>query len=631
MHLEQIQSPEQLKKIPVEELPRLAEEIRQFLMESLSVTGGHLASNLGVVELTLALHYLFDSPRDRILWDVGHQSYVHKILTGRRHLFPSLRQYEGLCGFPKRNESEHDIWETGHSSTSLSAAMGMAVARDLQGEKHRVIPVIGDGALTGGMALEALNHIGNEQRNMTVILNDNEMSISPNVGALHNYLGKLRTHKHYHKVKEEVEYFLKKIPSVGGAFASAAERIKDSLKFLVVSGVLFEKLGFTYLGPVNGHDLDELMECLRQADQTSGPVLVHVVTVKGKGYLPAEKDAETFHGVGKNYKLEAGSQKPKPVGGPVKYSKVFGNILIRLAKEDPRVVGVTPAMLGGSGMNEFAARFPERSYDVGIAEQHAATFSAGLATQGMKPVLAIYSTFLQRGYDQLIHDIARQKLNVMLAVDRAGFVGADGETHQGVYDIAYMRCIPNMAIMMPKDENEFQHMLYTAYRYDEGPIAVRFPRGTGLGVKMDEELKELPLGKAEVLREGGDVALMAFGTMVPAAMDAADQLVREGIRAKVINARFVKPLDTELLDRLYREQLPIVTIEEGAESGGMGSAVLEYYAEQEAYDMVVKRMGVPDVFVEHGGVGDQRAEAGLTPERIVHTARTVVPRQRRRA
>ncbi|SMO40216.1 1-deoxy-D-xylulose-5-phosphate synthase [Melghirimyces algeriensis] len=629
MHLDKINSPEQLKKMPVKELPSLAEEIRQFLIESLSTTGGHLGSNLGVVELTIALHYLFDSPKDRLIWDVGHQAYVHKILTGRKSQFGSLRQYEGLCGFPKMRESEHDVWETGHSSTSLSAAMGMAAARDIKGDQHRVIPIIGDGALTGGMALEALNHIGNERRKIMVILNDNEMSISPNVGAIHNYLGKLRTHKHYHKIKEEVEFFLKKIPSVGGAFATAAERIKDSLKFLVVSGVLFEKLGLTYLGPVNGHNLDELMECLRQADQAEGPVLVHVVTVKGKGYLPAENYAEKFHGVAKGYKLESSKEETKS-STPVKYPKIFGDTLIRLAEEDPRVVGITPAMLGGSGMNEFASRFPDRCFDVGIAEQHAATFAAGLATQGVKPVLAIYSTFLQRGYDQLIHDIARQNLNVLLAVDRSGFVGADGETHQGVYDIAYMRCIPNMVIMMPKDENEFQHMLYTAYRYDQGPIAVRFPRGSGLGVDLDKELQELPIGKSEMIRDGNDLAFLAFGTMVPLAMKAADQLARDGIHAKVVNARFVKPLDSELLNRLHQEGTPIVTIEEGSAIGGFGSAVLEYYAEQNIYDMQVKVLGVPDYFVEHGSVEEQRKEVGLTVENLVQTGRKMASCQRQR-
>ncbi|SDW54034.1 1-deoxy-D-xylulose-5-phosphate synthase [Marininema mesophilum] len=634
MHLEQISSPEQLKKVSAEELPQLAEEIRQFLLESLSVTGGHLGSNLGVVELTLALHYLFDSPKDKLLWDVGHQAYVHKILTGRQDDFPTLRKYKGLCGFPKRNESEHDCWETGHSSTSLSGAMGMAAARDIKGEKFRVIPIIGDGALTGGMALEALNHIGNEQADMMVILNDNEMSISPNVGALHNYLGKLRTNRSYHKIKDEVEALLKKIPSVGGTFAHVAERIKDSLKYLIVSGVLFEHLGFTYLGPVNGHNLNGLMESLKQADRTPGPVLVHVITEKGKGYLPAETKEDKLHSVTKGYKLEesklAETKSEKKAGTePPKYTKVFGDTLIRIAKEDPRLAAITPAMLGGSGMNEFANQFPDRCFDVGIAEQHATTFAAGLATQGMKPVLAIYSTFLQRAYDQLIHDVARQNLDVLIAVDRAGFVGADGETHQGVYDIAFMRCIPNMVIMMPKDENEFQQMIYTGHQY-EGPIAVRFPRGNGIGVEMDKDLKELPIGKGEVLREGRDVALFAFGTMVPAAVEAAEQLAREGIQARVINARFAKPLDTELLDQLIADRMPMVTIEEGSAMGGIGSATLEYVSSQDA-QLEVKVLGIPDYYVEHGSPEEQKKEVGLTAENIAVAARGLTPRRRQRA
>jgi 1-deoxy-D-xylulose-5-phosphate synthase len=593
------------------------------------VTGGHLSSNLGVVELTLALHYLFDSPRDKLIWDVGHQIYVHKILTGRREAFPTLRQYQGLSGFPKREESEHDVWETGHSSTSLSAAMGMAAARDLKGEDYKVIAVIGDGALTGGMALEALNHIGNEKKDIIVILNDNEMSISPNVGALHNYLGRLRTHRHYHKVKKDVELLLKKIPTVGESFARALERVKDSLKYLVVSGVLFEKLGFTYLGPVDGHKIDELMECLRQAAQTPGPVLVHAVTVKGKGYKPAEEDSVTYHGPGP-YKIESGAFIKKPSKGP-NYAKVFGDTLVRLAERDPRVVAITPAMLEGSKLTGFAERFPDRCFDVGIAEQHAATFAAGLAVQGMKPVLAIYSTFLQRGYDQVIHDIARQNLNVVLAVDRAGLVGADGETHQGVFDIAFLRCIPNMVIMMPKDEDELQHMLYTALQYDDGPIAVRFPRGSGVGVQMEEELKSLPIGRAEVIREGSDIALLAFGNMVSLAERAAEQLVREGISPRVINARFAKPLDEALLLQMADEDIPLLTIEEGCLMGGFGSAVLEFYAERGIHGIVVERLAIPDRFIEHGGVEQLRKEIGLTVEQIVQKGRSIVPRRRQRA
>lgn len=624
MLLEKIHSPEDLKKCSVEELPILAEEIRTFLIESLSMTGGHLASNLGVVELTIALHYLFDSPKDKFLWDVGHQAYVHKLLTGRRDLFPTLRQYQGLCGFPKMRESEHDVWETGHSSTSLSGAMGMAVARDLQGLDYKVIAIIGDGALTGGMALEALNHIGEEQRDIIVVLNDNEMSISPNVGALHNYLGRLRTHRHYHKIKDEIEYLLKKIPTVGQPFAKTVERIKDSLKYLVIDGVLFEKLGLTYLGPVDGHQLDELMEGLRQAANTKGPVLIHVVTRKGQGYEPAEKDSVNYHGVG-TYKIESGAMQKKKSNAPA-YPAVFGDTLVKLAEKDDRIIAVTPAMLTGSKLEKFAEKFPDRCFDVGIAEQHATTFVAGLATQKMKPVLAIYSTFLQRGYDQFIHDVCRQNLNVVFAVDRAGFVGEDGETHQGVYDISFMRNQPNMVIMMPKDENELQHMLYTAIQYQDGPIAVRYSKGEGLGVEMDTEFKEIPIGKAEVVREGEDVAIFALGTMVKVAQDAAELLAEEGISARVINARFAKPLDEDLLRQLAEEQIPIVTVEEASLIGGLGSAVLEFY-EQEDMQVNIKRLGVPDYYVEHGSIADQLREVGLTSDQIAKTIQSFLPNQ----
>jgi 1-deoxy-D-xylulose-5-phosphate synthase len=612
--LEQVNSPEQLKQLPVEELPKLAEEIRRFLIESLSKTGGHLASNLGVVELTIALHYLFDSPKDKILWDVGHQAYVHKILTGRRELFPTLRQYKGLCGFPKMRESEHDVWETGHSSTSLSGAMGMAKARDILGENYKVIPVIGDGALTGGMALEALNHIGESGTDMIVVLNDNEMSISPNVGALHNHLGRLRTNPSYNKMKEEVQHLLHKIPTVGVPFAKTLERIKDSLKYLLVSGVFFETLGFTYLGPVDGHDLEELLEALRQAGQTKGPVVVHVVTKKGNGYKPAENDSVVYHGVG-TYKIESGAFQKKKGGAP-DYPSVFGDTLVRLAERDERIVAITPAMLTGSKLGKFQERFPERCFDVGIAEQHAVTFAAGLATQGLKPVVAIYSTFLQRGYDQLIHDVCRQKLNVVFAIDRAGFVGEDGETHQGVYDISYMRNQPGMVIMMPKDENELQHMIYTAIQYDDGPIAVRYSKSAGVGVEMDKEFKLIPIGESEVVRPGKDVAILAFGSMVQTSLQAAERLAESGVDARVINARFAKPLDTRLLDELAVEGIPMITVEEGCVAGGFGSAVLEYYAEKEVHGLRIKVLGVPDYYVEHGSIEDQRAETGLTPQGI---------------
>jgi 1-deoxy-D-xylulose-5-phosphate synthase len=611
--LEQIQSPEDLKGLSVDQLPTLAQEIRDFLIESLSKTGGHLASNLGVVELTLALHYLFDSPKDKILWDVGHQAYVHKMLTGRRELFPTLRQYKGLCGFPKMRESEHDVWETGHSSTSLSGAMGMAVARDLLDQDNQVIAVIGDGALTGGMALEALNHIGEQQKNLMVVLNDNEMSISPNVGALHNYLGRLRTHHDYHKLKDEVEHLLEKIPVAGVSVKKSLERLKDSLKYLLVEGVLFEKFGLTYLGPVDGHKMDDLLESLRQAKETEGPVMVHVVTRKGQGYQPAENDSVNYHGVG-TYKIESGAFQKKGGGAPA-YPAVFGETMIELAKKDPRLVAITPAMLSGSKLEKFAEEFPDRCFDVGIAEQHATTFAAGLATQGIKPVLAIYSTFLQRGYDQLVHDVCRQKLNVVLAIDRAGFVGEDGETHQGIYDIGFMRNQPNLVIMMAKDENEFRHMLYTATQYEDGPVALRFSKGSAVGVPLDEELKELPIGKAEQVRAGDDLAIVAFGTMVQTSLQAAEIIAKQGIEARVINARFAKPLDEELLKSLAEEGLRIVTVEEGALAGGFGSAVMEFF-EQQGLLVPVKRIGIPDVYVEHGSLQDQLEEVGLTPQGV---------------
>jgi 1-deoxy-D-xylulose-5-phosphate synthase len=626
MLIEQINNPEELKKLTIPQLYQLADEIRSFLVETLSKTGGHLAPNLGVVELTLALHYVFSSPTYKLIWDVGHQAYVHKILTGRRELFPTLRQYKGLCGFPKMSESLHDVWETGHSSTSLSAAMGMACARDLKKEKHHVVAIIGDGALTGGMAFEALNHIGHEKKSVIVVLNDNEMSIAPNVGALHNYLGKLRTTNNYQRTKDELEHLLKSIPAVGGKLAQFAERLKDSMKYLLVSGILFEELGFTYIGPIDGHNVELLMDSLRTAAQTKGPVLIHAITKKGKGYAPAEADSVKWHGIG-TYKIESGeSAKSAPT-----YTSVFADTMIELAKEDERIVAVTPAMPAGSGLIKFAEIFPERMFDVGIAEQHACTFCAGLATQGLKPVYAVYSTFLQRAYDQLIHDVARQKLNVIFAVDRAGLVGADGETHQGVYDIAFMRAIPNMVIMAPKDENELRHMMKTAIAYDQGPISFRYPRLNIRGVKMDDELKVLPIGKAEIVREGKDVAILSFGHIFEVAEQAADLLRAEGSTPMLVNARFCKPLDEELLLRLAQEGYDIVTVEEGSTMGGFGSAVLEFLSQSGYGNVTVHMIGVPDYFVEHGSVKEQRQEVGLTAEQIAACVRKLMPLSRQRA
>ncbi|SFK93660.1 1-deoxy-D-xylulose-5-phosphate synthase [Paenibacillus sp. 1_12] len=628
MLLEHINQPQDLKHLTIEQLEMLAEETRQFLVEKLSLTGGHLSSNLGVVELTIALHYLYNSPTDKFIFDVGHQSYVHKMFTGRMDQFDTLRKYKGLCGFVKRSESEHDVWEAGHSSTSLSAAMGMAVARDLKGEDNKIIAIIGDGALTGGMAFEAMNHIGHEKKNMMVILNDNEMSIAPNVGAMHNYLGKIRSDKNYVKAKEEVEYLLKKIPAIGGTLAKTMEKLKDSLKYMLVSGVIFEELGFTYLGPVDGHNLPLLLETLKQAEKVEGPVMVHVLTLKGKGYLPAEADSFTWHGV-RPYKVESGKML-KAVGHPM-YTDVFGNTLIELAEQDLRIMAVTPAMPGGSGLLKFAAQFPKRMIDVGIAEQHAATFCAGLASEGMKPVFAVYSTFLQRAYDQVVHDICRANLNVIFAIDRAGFVGDDGETHHGVYDIAYLRSIPNMVLMMPKDENELRHMLKTAVDYDEGPIAVRYPRANGLGVPMDEPLKAIPIGTWEVLRPGDSAVVLAVGPMIAIALEAAEQLNKDGLQLRVVNARFIKPMDEAMLLQISKENLPIITLEEGAQMGGFGSGVLEFYANQNRHGLQIKILGVPDYFVEHGSVKEQRQEVGLTAERLVSEVKALMPRKRQHA
>ncbi|QDY83112.1 1-deoxy-D-xylulose-5-phosphate synthase [Paenibacillus polymyxa] len=613
MLLPHIKQPGDLKSLSVEELASLAEEIRSFLIEKLSVTGGHLASNLGVVELTIALHYCYNSPKDKMIYDVGHQAYVHKILTGRMDRFDTLRQRDGLCGFVKRSESEHDVWEAGHSSTSLSAAMGMALARDLKGEDNKVIAMIGDGALTGGMAFEALNHIGHERKNLMVILNDNEMSIAPNVGAMHNYLSKIRSDRHYLRAKDELEVLLKKIPAIGGKLAKSAGRVKDSLKYMMVPGVLFEELGFTYLGPVDGHDLSKLIETFQQADNVTGPVLVHVVTTKGKGYKPAEADSYKWHGISP-YKIESG-QVLKSVGNPM-YTEIFGRTLIELAEQDERIIAVTPAMPGGSGLVPFSKEFPLRMIDVGIAEQHAATMCAALAMEGMKPVFAVYSTFMQRAYDQIVHDICRHNANVMFAIDRAGFVGADGETHHGVFDVAFLRHIPNLVLMMPKDENELRHMMKTALDYEDGPIAYRYPRVNVVGVPLDKELRTLPIGSWELLRKGEGYAVIASGPMLQVATEAAETMKREGMQVGIVNARFLKPLDQEMLRELARQHTKLIVLEEASEAGSLGSAVLEFYAKEEIQDAQVRLMGIPDLFVEHGSIKEQRAEVGLTVEAV---------------
>lgn len=623
MDLYKIKSPSFLKNLNKRELEALARDIRSFLIEKCSITGGHIGPNLGVVELTIALHKAFNSPIDKFLWDVGHQAYVHKILTGRAGQFDTLRQFKGLSGFPKRSESEHDEWETGHSSTSLSAAMGMAIARDIKKERNYVVPVIGDGALTGGMALEALNHIGHEKTNMIVILNDNEMSIAPNVGALHSILGRLRTAKEYSKTKEELEGLLKRIPVLGGKVASTAERVKDSLKYLVVSGVFFEEMGFKYLGPIDGHDLEALDKTFEYAKKVDGPVLVHVITKKGKGYKPAEEDTVgTWHGTGP-YKIENGAFVKSNVKGPA-WSSLISDSVRKLMHKDKRIVAITPAMPVGSKMEGIQRDFPDRFFDVGIAEQHATTLAAGLATQNMKPYLSIYSTFLQRSYDQVLHDIARANLNVFIGIDRAGLVGADGETHQGVFDIAFLRHIPNMVLMMPKDENEGQHMVKTAIDYNDGPIALRYPRGNGLGVPLDDEMKAIPIGSWEVLKEGRDVAILTFGTTIPMAMKAAKELQLLGIDAKVVNARFIKPLDVNMMHELLSKNMPILTIEEAILQGGFGSAVLEFASENEYHSAEIDRIGIPDQFIEQGSVDLLLEDIRLTKEEVVVRVQSLV-------
>lgn len=598
-----------------DQLDELAAELRELIVSTVARTGGHLAPNLGVVELTLALHYVFRAPQDRIVWDVGHQSYVHKILTGRKHKFHTLRQFEGLSGFPNRNESEFDCFGTGHSSTSISAVLGMALARDLNGEDRNVVAVIGDGALSGGMAFEALNQAGHLGRRLIVVLNDNEMSIAKNVGAMARYLSRLRTDPMYSRSKDEVESLLRRIPAIGPRVLGWIERVKDSLKYLLVAGMLFEELGFTYLGPIDGHNIPAMLSVFRQAQAVEGPVVVHVLTKKGKGYAPAEMNPDKFHGVGPFDPVTGET----PVAARISFTEVFGRTVVRLAEEDDRLLAITAAMTSGTGLGPFARRFPQRFFDVGIAEQHAVTLAAGLAVEGYRPVVAVYSTFLQRAYDQVLHDVCLQKLPVVFALDRGGIVGEDGVTHQGVFDLSFLRPIPNLVLMAPKDENEFQHMLKTAVEHD-GPIAVRYPRGTGTGCALDQDLAPLPIGRAQVLREGDDIALIAIGNMVPMAVKAAEILAGRGIEAAVVNARFVKPLDEKCICHYARRTGRLITLEENVIAGGFGSAVQELLAGKGLSDVRVQLIGLPDVFVEHGAPHLLRAKYGLTVDRVVSTA-----------
>jgi 1-deoxy-D-xylulose-5-phosphate synthase len=600
--LEHIDSPAALRQLERKQLPQLADELRSFLIESVSQTGGHLASNLGVVELTIALHYVFNTPDDRLVWDVGHQTYPHKILTGRREAMSGLRKQGGIAGFPRRSESEYDAFGVGHSSTSISAALGMAVGAKRLGLERRAVAIIGDGAMTAGMAFEALNNAGAMDANLLVILNDNDMSISPNVGALNNYLAKLLSGRLYDRMRRGTE----KVLGVAPPLLELAKRTEEHVKGMMTPGTLFEEFGFNYIGPIDGHDLDTLVATLSNIRQLKGPQFLHVVTQKGKGFPPAEDDPGKFHGVGK---FDPSNGVCMPGTGQKTYTQVFGDWLADMAAADERLIGITPAMCDGSGLNKFQELFPERYFDVGIAEQHALTFAAGLACEGLKPVVAIYSTFLQRAYDQLVHDIALQNLPVLLAIDRAGLVGADGPTHAGSFDISYLRCIPNMIVMAPADENECRQMLTTGFKHD-GPAAVRYPRGCGTGVAVDLALEPLEIGKGEICRRGEKIAILAFGSMVAPALQAA-----ENLNATVANMRFVKPLDEALVLQLAAEHDFIVTVEENCIMGGAGSAVAETL-EAAGVKMNLLQLGLPDRFIEHGAPEKLLAECGLDAEGI---------------
>lgn len=618
MHLSELTHPNQLHGLSIHQLQQIARQIREKHLETVAATGGHLGPGLGVVELTLGLYQTLDLDRDKVIWDVGHQAYPHKMVTGRYNDFHTLRQKDGVAGYLKRCESKYDHFGAGHASTSISAALGMALARDLKGENFKVVAIIGDGALTGGMALEAINHAGHlPKTNLVVVLNDNEMSISRNVGAISRYLNKMRLSPPVQFLKDNLEEQFKHIPFVGETFTPEMQRLKEGMKRLAVSkvGAVIEELGFTYMGPIDGHNLEELIATFQQAHTIQGPVLVHVATVKGKGYAIAEKDQVGYHAQNP-FDLATGKAYPSSKPKPPAYSKVFAHALVKLAQNNPKVVGITAAMATGTGLDKLQEKLPKQYIDVGIAEQHAVTLAAGLACEGMRPVVAIYSTFLQRAYDQVIHDVCIQNLPVFFCMDRAGIVGADGPTHQGMYDIAYMRCLPNMVVMAPKDEAELQRMVATGINYTAGPIAMRYPRGNGYGVPlMEEGWEDIPIGKAEILRNGDDVLLLGYGSMVQPALQTAEILSEHGIEATVINGRFAKPLDTDLILPLAARIGRVVTLEEGCIIGGFGSAVAEACLEHNVL-VPVMRIGVPDLLVDHATPEESFAALGLTPSQI---------------
>ncbi len=607
--LDQINTSDDVKKLDLEELESLCHEIREEILSIVSKNGGHLASNLGVVELTIALHYAFDFPRDKLVWDVGHQSYTHKLLTGRKDRFHTLRQYEGISGFPKRDESPYDSFDSGHSGTSISSALGMAEARRLKGEEGRVIAVIGDGSMTAGLAFEGLNQTGHIDQDLIVILNDNEMSISPNVGAFSSYLNRLMTGQFVSRFRNDMKGFLETLPGIGKKVIRFAKQAEESVKGLLMPGLLFEELGMKYIGPIDGHRLDYLIETFQNIKKLRGPILIHVITQKGKGYPPAELSPDLFHGI-PPFVIETGEPKSDPQKNPPTYTDVFGETLCQLARENKRLIAITAAMQSGTGLEAYAREFPDRFYDIGIAEQHAVTFASGLALEGMKPVVAIYSTFLQRAYDQVLQDVCLQNLPVVFALDRGGIVGEDGPTHHGLFDFSYLRHIPNLIVMVPKDENEFQHMIKTAVECPM-PVAFRYPRGRGVGARREVPLQTLDIGKGEVLREGQEVLILAIGSTVYPSLRAAERLAEVGIQAAVINSRFLKPLDGNLLCDWAKRIGRVLTVEENVLQGGFGSSVLELFQERGLNPIQMKRLGIPDVFVEHGPQALLREKYGI--------------------
>ena len=616
--LETINSPADLKRLPRERLPELAAEIRRKIVDVVSRTGGHLAPSLGAVDLAIAIHYVFDTPNDKVIWDVGHQAYAHKILTGRRESFHTLRQHQGISGFTRRSESPFDAFTTGHSGTSISAGFGIACGKFLKQEESKVIAVIGDGSLTAGLAFEGLNQAGGIlKRNFIVILNDNEMSISRNVGALSSFLSRTFSAKKLQELRKELGFFFKKLPRIGEDIYQLAKRTEESFKAFVTPGMLFEAFNFEYFGPINGHKIDHLIDILNNINYIKEPVLLHVTTTKGKGYAPAEKNPVYFHGCG-CFEASTGDCLDRKPSAPT-YTQVFGQTLLELGAKDPRIVAVTAAMPEGTGLSQFAQAYPERFFDVGIAEQHAVTFAAGLATEGFRPVVAIYSTFLQRAYDQILHDVCIERLRVVFAVDRGGIVGEDGPTHQGLFDLSYLRSLPNMVVMAPKDENELRQMLATALQHD-GPVAIRYPRGTAVGVALESPVAALPVGKAELLKDGDDVAILALGRCVSEGLKAHARLAERGVRATVVNCRFVKPIDVDLIAGVARRVPRIITVEENVRQGGFGSAVLEALNDQGITHVAVERLGVPDIFVEHGSPDVLRAKYGLDADGIVKAA-----------